>query len=212
MAAFAGGAIAFALVYAVSWSDGVSPTRLALVGVGVSAAAASLTTMMVVQADFSMTTALAWLSGSTYAKEWGDVPRLLPWVALLLPLSWITARWLDVMALGDDLPRAVGIPLERARLALLGIAVGLAAAAISTVGAIGFVGLIAPHAARILLPGRHRQLIPYTALLGAILVVVADTTGRSLVPPAEIPSGLITAMIGTPYFLWLLSRTRGAAR
>lgn len=210
VAAFAGGTLAFALVYAVSWSGGVSPTRLALVGVGVSAAAASLTTMMVVQAEFSMTIALAWLSGSTYAKEWSDVLRLLPWVAVLLPLSWITGRWLDVMALGEDLPRGLGIPLERARLALLGIAVALAAAAIATVGAIGFVGLIAPHAARMLLPGRHRLLIPYTALLGAILVIVADTIGRSVVPPSEIPSGLITAMIGTPYFLWLLSRTRGA--
>lgn len=115
------------------------------------------------------------------------------------------------MALGDDLPRGLGIPMERARLVLLGIAVALAAAAIATVGSIGFVGLIAPHAARMLVPGRHRLLIPYTALLGAILVIVADTVGRSVVPPSEIPSGLITALIGTPYFLWLLSRTRGTA-
>lgn len=209
VAAFVGGVIAFALVYAVSWRGGVAPTRLALVGVGVSAAAASLTTMMVVQAELSMTVALAWLSGSTYAKEWGDLFRLLPWV-VLLPLAWLLARWLDVMALGEDLPRALGVPLERARLALLGVAVGLAAVAVATVGALGFVGLIAPHAARLLLPGRHRLLLPYTALLGAILVVAADTVGRSVAPPSEIPSGLITAMIGAPYFLWLLARTRSA--
>lgn len=208
LAAFAGGVIAFAMVYAVAWSGGISPTRLVLVGVGVSATAASLTTMMVVQAEYSMTTALAWLSGSTYARDWDDVRRLLPWVAILLPLSWTTARWLDLLALGDDFPRGLGIPLERARLVLLGIAVALAAAAIATAGAIGFVGLIAPHAARMLLPGRHRLLIPYTALTGATLVIVADTVGRSVVPPNEIPSGLITALIGAPYFLWLLSRTR----
>jgi ABC-type Fe3+-siderophore transport system permease subunit len=208
VAAFAGGVFAFALVYATSWTGSVSPTRLVLVGVGVSAAAGSLTTMMVVQAEFTMNTALAWLSGSTYAKEWSDVQRLLPWLLIFLPVSWIAARWLDVLALGEDLPRGLGIPLERARLTLLGIAVALAAAAIATVGSIGFVGLIAPHAARMVLPGRHRVLVPYAALLGATLLVIADTLGRSLVPPSEIPSGLITALIGTPYFLWLLSRSR----
>jgi iron complex transport system permease protein len=211
VAAFAGGVIAFALVYAVSWSGGVAPTRLALVGVGVSAAAASLTTIMVVQAEFSMTSALAWLSGSTYAKQWGDVVRLLPWVVVLLPAAWLTARWLDLLALGDDLPRGLGIPLERTRLAILGIAVGLAAAAVATAGTIAFVGLIAPHAARLLAPGRHRLLVPYAALLGAVLVITADTLGRALMPPNEIASGLITAMLGAPYFLWLLSRSRNAA-
>jgi iron complex transport system permease protein len=114
------------------------------------------------------------------------------------------------MALGDDLLRGLGLPLERARLALLGIAAGLTAAAVATAGTIAFVGLIAPHAARMLAPGRHRVLIPFATLLGAILVIIADTVGRSVLPPSEIPSGLLTAMLGASYFLWLMTRTRGA--
>jgi iron complex transport system permease protein len=102
--------------------------------------------------------------------------------------------------------------LERSRLGMLAIAVALAAAAVSVVGAIGFVGLLAPHASRMLVAGRHRVLIPLTAIIGATLLIGADTVGRTLLAPDEIPSGLIAAALGTPYFLWLLWRSRGVRR
>lgn len=123
---------------------------------------------------------------------------------ILLPLGWLFARKLDVMALGEDLPFILGMRLQQARGVILAIAVALAAAAVSTVGTISFVGLIAPHAARLLVGSRHRQLVPIAAIFGAILVTLADTIGRVVLAPKEIPSGLVTALIGTPYFLWLL--------
>ena len=130
----------------------------------------------------------------------------------LLPLAWLTARWLDLFALGEDTPRSLGMALERSRLAMLAIAVALAAAAVAVVGAIGFVGLLAPHASRMLVAGRHRLLIPFTAMIGAALLIGADTVGRTLLAPDEIPSGLIAAALGTPYFLWLLWRSRQVRR
>ncbi|MCC6944945.1 MAG: iron ABC transporter permease [Thermomicrobiales bacterium] len=209
VAAFFGGVLAFAIVYLASWSNGgVAPIRLALVGVGVSAACASIITMFVVRAEMHMTTALSWLAGSTYARTWSHVLNLLPWLVVLMPLAWICAKWLDMMALGEELPRTLGIPLERARLLILGTAVALASAAVAICGTIGFVGLIGPHAARLLLPGKHRALIPFAAVIGAILVIVADTIGRTALAPREIPTGLVTALIGTPYFLWLLYKAR----
>jgi iron complex transport system permease protein len=136
------------------------------------------------------------------------VLQLLPWLVILLPLAWVTSRWLDLFALGEDVPRGLGIALDRTRLATLAIAVALAAAAVSVVGAIGFVGLLAPHASRMMIAGKHRLLIPFTAMIGAILLIGADTIGRTVMAPDEIPSGLIAAVIGTPYFLWLLWRSR----
>jgi ferric hydroxamate transport system permease protein len=212
LAAFVGACAGFSLVYALSWSQGVSPMRLALVGIGVSAAAGAIANLIKVKNPMQLTTALTWLSGSTYARGWSQVMQLLPWMLVLLPLAWVTSRWLDLSALGEDVPRALGMAPERSRLAMLGVAVGLAAAAVSVVGAIGFVGLLAPHASRLLISGKHRLLIPLTALIGATLLIGADTVGRTLMAPSEIPSGLIAAALGTPYFLWLLWRSRGVER
>lgn len=208
IAAFAGASISFALVYALSWSRGISPTRLALVGIGMSAAAGAVANLIIVNNPMQLTTAMTWLSGSTYARGWGDVTQLLPWMLVLLPVAWTMSRWLDLFGLGEDVPRSLGIPLDRTRLMILAVAVALAAAAVSIVGAIGFIGLLAPHASRMTLPGRHRLLIPFTAIIGATLLIGADTIGRTLMAPSEVPSGLVAAALGTPYFLWLLARSR----
>lgn len=211
VAAFVGAFVAFGVVYLASWRGGLSTVRLALVGVAVFAFAAAANNVLIVLAKLRVAQAIVWLSGSTYARGWDEVLRLSVFPLVLLPIAWVAARWLDYLALGDDLPRSLGIPLERARLLLIVLAVALAAAAVATVGTISFVGLLAPHTARLLLGSRHRRLLPLTAVLGAILVVVADVVGRTLLAPKEIPSGLVTAIIGTPYFLWLLWRSRSAA-
>jgi iron complex transport system permease protein len=212
VAAFVGAWSSFSLVYALSWSQGISPTRLALVGIGASAAALAITNMIIVKNPMQLTTALTWLSGSTYARGWSQVTQLLPWMLVLLPLAWAMSRWLDLFGLGEDVPRGLGVALERSRLSMLAVAVALAAAAVSVVGAIGFIGLLAPHASRMMVAGRHRLLIPFTAMIGATLLIGADTVGRTLMAPDEIPSGLIAAVLGTPYFLWLLWRSRRVQR
>lgn len=209
LAAFAGAVAAFAIVYAAAWrGGGISAARLALVGMAVSAMALSLISLLVVMAEVRVAQALVWISGSTYARGWDEVLRLVLWPLVLLPVAWLIAKWLDLLALGDDVARGLGVRLETARVALLGTALALAAAAVATVGTVGFVGLIAPHAGRILVGGQHRRLLPVVALLGATLVVVADTVGRTAIAPKEVPAGLVTALVGAPYFVALLWASR----
>lgn len=210
-AAFLGGAAAFVAVYVLAWRGGVAPGRLLLVGVAMTALTSALSTWIVVGNQVALAQALTWLSGSTYARGWGDVIGLAIGPLVLLPIVFIATRHLDVLMLGDELPVGLGLPLQRTRVLLLGLSVALAAAAVATVGAITFVGLVGPHAARQVAGGQHRRLVPVTAAFGAALVVVADTFGRTVIAPAEIPSGLVTAMIGAPYFIWLLWRSRRVA-
>ena len=131
----------------------------------------------------------------------------LPWIAVLMPMTFLYARRLDVLGLGDDLAAGLGERVEHTRRIALLLAVALASAATAVGGTIGFVGLIAPHMARRLVGSRHSRLLPTSALLGALLVVVADAIGRGIHPPLEIPAGLMTAVIGAPYFLYLLMRS-----
>lgn len=207
-AAFLGAAAAFAVVYAFSWQREISSTRLALVGIAVSAFCGAFISLLIVRAGVRVAVALVWLSGSVYARGWAELLHLAAWPMVLIPLARLFSRQLDLIGLGDEVSRGLGLPLERSRLILLGTAVLLAAASVATVGTISFVGLITPHAARLLVGSRHRQLIPLAAALGAALVVAADTAGRTLLAPRQIPAGLVTALIGAPYFLWLLWNTR----
>ncbi|WP_233712461.1 iron ABC transporter permease [Kribbella turkmenica] len=210
----------FALVYLVSWRGGLSDRgggagkelstdRLVLIGVGVSSAASAIITLLIVATDpWNVSMAMTWLSGSTYGRT---LPQVLPVAIALLVLTPVIVharRELDLLALDDDVPRILGVRLERTRLLALLCAALLTAAAVSAIGVVGFVGLVAPHAARALVGGRHTRILPVAALLGAILVSVADSLGRTLLAPAQIPAGLLTALIGAPYFVYLLWRTR----
>ncbi|TCO22227.1 iron complex transport system permease protein [Kribbella steppae] len=199
----------FALVYLVSWRGGLSSDRLVLIGVGVSSGATAIITLLIVATDpWNLSMAMTWLSGSTYGRT---LPQVAPVAIALLvftPVVVHARRELDLLALDDDVPRILGVRLERTRLTALLCAALLTAAAVSAIGVVGFVGLVAPHAARALVGGRHTRILPVAALLGAILVSVADSLGRTLLAPAQIPAGLLTALIGAPYFVYLLWRTR----
>jgi len=208
-AAGAGALVAFVLVYGLSWRAGLSSDRLVLIGIGVSAGFAALTTLIIVASDpWNTAKALTWLSGSTYGRSFEQLMPLVIALVVLAPLAGVVRRELDLLALDDDVPRVLGVRLERTRLlALVGSAV-LTATAVSAIGVVGFVGLVAPHAARALVGGRHARVLPVAAALGALLVSLADTIGRWVIAPAQIPAGLLTALIGTPYFVWLLWRSR----
>ncbi len=210
LAALVGAFVAFMVVYVAAWQrgTGLSPMRLALVGISISAFASSIINVIIIKADIFAAAALIWLAGSTHARGWDELSQLIAWPLILIPLAWIMARKLDIMALGDDLSKALGLPLERTRLLLLVIGVSCTAAAVSVVGTLGFVGLVAPHMARMLIGNYHRKLVPLTVIMGAVLVVVADTVGRIVLAPSEVPSGIMTALLGTPYFLWLMWRSK----
>ncbi|MFI7124758.1 iron ABC transporter permease [Nonomuraea sp. NPDC050153] len=211
-AAGAGALVAFALVYGLSWRGGLSSDRLVLIGVAVQSASTAITVLIIVKSDpWDTAKALTWLSGSTYGRE---PVQLIPIVLALLvvvPLVAWLRRDLDLLALDEDSPRILGVPLEPVRLAALGGAVLLTATAVSAIGVVGFVGLVAPHAARALVGGHHARVLPVAALLGALLVSLADTLGRTVIAPAQVPAGLVTALVGTPYFVWLLWRSRSRA-
>jgi ABC-type Fe3+-siderophore transport system permease subunit len=204
-----GAAVASALVFGLAASGGLNTQRLILIGIGVSAAGAALVSMVIISTDpYNGAKALTWLSGSTYGRT---LPQLIPLaLALLLSVPLLAAlhRDLDILAQDDDTPRLLGIRVGRTRLLLLAVSVVLAAAAVAAVGVIGFVGLVAPHAARALVGSRSRFVLPAAALLGALLVGVADTLGRTVIAPAQLPAGLLTALVGAPYFVWLLWRAR----
>lgn len=204
IAAFCGAFITFILVYLAAWKNGIIPAQLALVGIAFSAFFSAGTNVIIVMAKLRVTQALIWLSGSTYARQWEEVGKLAIFPILLLPIAWLIAKKVDILALGEDLPKLLGMQIQKARILIIFIAVSLTAASVATVGTISFVGLVAPHIARLIIGYRHRQLLLITAILGGILVTIADTLGRVILAPKEIPAGLVTALIGTPYFLWLL--------
>jgi len=205
-AAFLGGIATFGIVYAISWRGGIDPVRLALVGVALGIGCNAALDLVLIRNDGYITEALAWLIGTLYGSSWADLPLVLPGV-LALPLVWLAGRQLDLLAIGDATPRVLGMRLERTRLGLLLLAVLLASSSVAVAGEIAFVGLIAPHAARMLANGSTRATLPVAILIGIILVVGADTLGRSLIPPFQIPAGIFTALIGAPFFAFLLWRT-----
>ncbi|MDN4597503.1 iron ABC transporter permease [Leifsonia virtsii] len=208
-AALAGAAAAAALVFGLAARRGLEQNRLLLIGIGVWSGTTALTSLLIVLTDpYNAAKALVWLSGSTYGRTFPQVLPVLVALAVSVPLLAASTRRLDLVGLDPDTPRLLGVPLGRTRLGLLTIAVALTAAAVAAVGVIGFVGLVAPHAARSLVGQRNARVLPVAALLGAILVSVADTVGRTIIAPAQIPVGLVTAVIGAPYFLWLLYRSR----
>lgn len=207
--ALAGAAATTLLVFGLGARGGLEQNRLVLIGIGVSAGAAALVSLLIVLTDqYNGTKALTWLSGSTYGRTFPEVIPVLGALLAAVPVLAAKRRELDLIGLDADTPRLLGIRLGTTRLGLLAVAVVLTATAVAAVGVIGFVGLVAPHAARALVGRRHGRVLPAAALLGSLLVVVADTVGRTVVAPAQIPVGAVTAVIGAPYFGWLLWRSK----
>lgn len=205
--AFAGAASAALLVYVLAWRNALSPGRLVLVGIGVAAVATALTTAMITLGEIHrVQSALVWMVGSVHARGWTDVGALVPWLLVFLPLAFLGAKAMNSLRLGDEVATGLGSRVEVERGLLLATSVALAGAAVATAGAIGFVGLMAPHLARRLVGPSHEGLLPTATLLGGLLVVAADLVGRTAFPPVEIPCGIVTAILGAPYFGYLLYR------
>ncbi|MFB8774609.1 iron ABC transporter permease [Streptomyces broussonetiae] len=208
-AALGGAAVSAVVVFGLAARGGFQQNRLVLVGVGVSAAATAVISLVIVLTDpFNATKALTWLSGSTYGRTTADTLPVA--AALVLGVAVAVARRteLDLVSLDDDTPALLGLRPAGARFGFLVVGVLLSATAVAAAGTIGFVGLVAPHAARALVGRRHVRVVPVALLLGAALVGTADLVGRTVIAPAQLGAGLMTAVIGTPYFLWLLIRTR----
>ena len=208
-AAFGGALLTAVLIYLLAWRGGSSPLRLILIGIGVAAALQALTTLIVVFGDISeVQGAYVWLSGSVTGRSWGQVRVLAFWLAVVLPLVLLSARQLNALALGDESAAGLGLRLELSRAFLSFCSVALAAGAVAAAGTVGFVGLVAPHITRRLVGPGHEGLLLGTALTGALLVVTADFIGRTVAAPSQLPAGIVTALLGAPYFMVLLWRYR----
>lgn len=204
-----GALVAFALVYGLSWRGGLDADRLLLIGIGTWYGSAALTTFLLVRSNpWDTPRIYTWMSGTTYGRTFEQVLPVAIVLVLALPLAWLARRELDLLALDEDTPRLVGVRLETVRLVVLVAAALLAAMSVSAVGVVGFVGLVAPHMARALVGARHARSVPVAVLIGAVLLGVADLIGRTVIAPAQVPAGLVVALIGAPYFVYLLARSR----
>ncbi|MGE8078719.1 FecCD family ABC transporter permease [Peribacillus loiseleuriae] len=211
LAAFAGAGIIALLVYFLAWKNGVSPIRLVLIGIGLSALMQALTTlMMIVGPIYRASQANIWITGTVYGSNWANVVTLVPWTVTFLLIAFVMARNINVLELGDETATGVGGRVQRQRFLLLLISTALIGSSVAFAGGIGFVGLMAPHMARRLVGSAFGALLPVSAFIGGILVMLADLIGRTLFSPFEIPAGVFTAGIGAPYFIYLLFKTRNA--
>ncbi|WP_127530960.1 FecCD family ABC transporter permease [Paenibacillus kobensis] len=211
VAAMIGAAVTSLVVYSLAWKKGVTPIRLVLVGIGINFLLASLTkVMLVMNQETTAAQAYVWLTGTVYGTDWTIIQTVVPWVAVFIPIAFLLARNVNVLQLGDDIAAGVGSRTQRQRFVLLMISVALAGAAVSIGGAISFVGLIAPHMTRKLVGPAFGGVLPITALIGGMMVVVADTIARTAFLPYDIPVGVFTAGVGAPFFIYLLYRNRNA--
>lgn len=206
-AAFLGSLASAAVVYALAWRGGISPVRFALSGVAVAALFTALSTAVIATSDLFTQATLSFLSGGLFGRGWSDLHLLWPYSVGGGIAAIVAAGWLNILALGDDVARGLGMRVERTRLLLVVVAAVLTGSAVAVSGLLAFIGLVVPHAARLIAGNDYRIVTPLSAILGAMLLVLADTLARVALAPTELPVGIVTAVVGAPAFL-LLVRTR----
>lgn len=206
-AALGGALISAFVVYGVAWRGGVSGGRLVLVGIGLNALLAGLTTLIIISAPVEkVTPAVVWLTGTLAFSDWQQVKLSGSGIILLLVVSLVLWPRLKILELGDDSARGLGVKAELNRALLLACGAGLAGLAVSVAGPLAFVALVVPHLSRLLAGPLTGVSVVLSALLGALLVLFSDLVGQHLLAPANLPVGLVTASIGAPWFLFLLYR------
>ena len=205
-AAFVGALLAAALIYLLAWKDGIRPIRVILAGVAVSAfLGAGISALLIFFSD-RVHGALMWMVGGLSARSWQHVEILLPYSIVGTLITFFSARHMNVLQLGDEVALGLGLRVNLVRTILTATAALLAASAVCVVGLLGFVGLIVPHTARLILGSDYKILLPGAALLGAAVVEISDTFARTIFAPTELPVGILMAMLGAPFFLYLLRR------
>jgi iron complex transport system permease protein len=207
--AFAGGMLAFSLVYGLSWNAGLSPLRIILVGVAINAMFAGLISVFTSYSGGNLSGVAALVDGNITMKTWGDVNTLFWYVVVGLIIASLLAQRANLLALEDKTAHSLGVNVNVSRLLLSFAAVLLASISTAIVGVVGFLGLIVPHIGRLLIGSDHRLLIPFCIVLGAFILLLADTLGRTIAAPYEISAGVLMAVVGGPFFIFLLKRSGG---
>ncbi|EPE7910462.1 FecCD family ABC transporter permease [Staphylococcus pseudintermedius] len=201
------GALVISLILSllISW-QGIKGSQLALIGMAIGAVAMALVQYLLIRNPMEANIALVWLTGSLFGRSMDHVLTILPWLIVAIPVFFLYARKLDILHLGEEVATALGTHVQRTKMILLFTSVMLAGAAISVVGGLSFLGLIAPHIARSLVGHQHRHIVAMSGLVGALLMVIADGLARIIAPPIDIPVGVLIAIIGAPYFLYVLRK------
>lgn len=184
----------------------VKGSKLALIGLAIGAICTAIVQYLLIRNPLDANTALVWLTGSLYGHNMSHVWVILPWFIIALPIIFYYCHQLDILTLGDDVAIALGAKVKKVKAILLFLAVILAGASISVVGGLSFLGLIAPHIARQLVGHKHKHITVMSGLLGALILMISDSLARGIHPPIDIPVGVIVAIVGVPYFLFLLRR------
>lgn len=205
--AFIGGVLSFILLWMICGFN-FRPIKMAIIGVALSALWAAISHYLMLTNPVEINTAMLWLTGSLWGRSWAYVNVVLPWLLVLLPLPFIFCRDLDTLGLGENKASTLGVSVNKTQILVLVLAVALSTTAVAICGPIAFLGLVAPHLARKLVGGRHRTLLPASMLIGTLLLQISDILARVIDPPTELPAGILTAIIGAPYFFYLLMRTK----
>lgn len=208
IAAFIGGAIACMLVFLMAYKNGLKPGRIVLAGVAINTILGGVISYLSTMYSDRIQSAMLWLNGSLATKTWADVEMLFIYSIIGLIVSLLLIRSANVLQLGDDAATNLGFNVNLTRLLISVVAVFLAATSTAVVGVISFVGLIVPHISRMIMGSDHKFTIPFSIILGSMVLLVADTLGRTIGGAIEIPVGVIMSIVGGPFFLYLL-RKRG---
>lgn len=208
MLAFIGGLVAFLLVYSLSWKGGLSPLRIILVGVAVNALCTGLMSAFNSATGSSYTGVASIVNANITQKTWDDFQTLAVYVVIGLVASFFVTNQCNLLSLEDKTARSLGMNVTRSRIVISVTAVLLASISTAVVGAISFLGLIVPHIARLLVGSNHKVLVPYSILLGAFTLLLADTIGRTVASPYEISAAVVMSVIGGPFFIFLLRRSK----
>lgn len=205
LATFAGAVTMTAVIFGFAWRGGTTSLRIILIGVGLSAMAGAGASFIATFGEIALVQrAVVWLAGSLQDSRWIKVQTLLIWASPVFLMIWMAARELDLIALGDTVARGRGQQVDLQRVLMMLACAVLAGASVAAAGPIAFVGLAAPHMARALAGRRHVALIPAAALIGALIVLVADLAARRTMPPLQLPVGVVTTLLGAPFFGYLL--------
>jgi iron complex transport system permease protein len=205
--AFIGAVSTAFAIYLLAWRNGLSPLRLILIGVGIAALGGAFISLWVLRSTImDAQRAMIWLAGSLYNSDWEEVRTMIWWMGVLLPLTLLAAPRLNALHLGDSIAAGLGLRVELQRGWLILMSAALATISVSMAGTIGFVGFVAPHIARRLVGPSHEGLLLTTAIVGALLLALSDLIARWVIAPNELPVGIVTAILGAPYFGYLFFR------
>ncbi len=205
LAGFTGATLMAAVVFALSWRNGTSSLRIVLIGISLGALAGAGSSFLIAFADVAdVQRLMIWLAGSVYAANWETVRLLIAWLVVPVTLACMSARQLDLLRFGDDIAASLGQRVHLSRALLILLCTAISGATVAACGLIGFIGLIAPHIARKLAGPAHARSVPTSALLGGLLLMAADLVARTVIAPAQLPAGIVTALIGAPFLGYLL--------